>query len=72
MDVFYITNLLKKAIEIKTGKKINIAAISAKNIKNVNLKSIKKYFILTLKLLKEKEIDIVFESIDFQMVFQKR
>ena len=38
-------NIKKKIIEVKTGVKINVVAISAKNIKkNVNLSSIKKFF----------------------------
>ena len=48
----YLLNELnhkKKSIEIKTGTKINIVAISAKNIKKKeNLKLIKKFFISTL------------------------
>ena len=41
--------LKKKEIEIKTGKKINIVAISAKNRnKKGNIILIKKFFIQTL------------------------
>ena len=50
--------LKKKEIEIKTGKKINIVAISAKN---KNKKRI--FYTNPLKILKEKKIDILFESI---------
>jgi homoserine dehydrogenase len=39
-------NTKKKDIELKTGKKINVVAISARNInKKDNLKLIKKYFL---------------------------
>ena len=39
-------NVKKKDIELKTGKKINVVAISARNIKKKeNLKLIKKYFL---------------------------
>jgi homoserine dehydrogenase len=39
-------NTKKKDIELKTGKKINVVAISARNInKKDNLKLIKEYFI---------------------------
>ena len=38
-------NTKKKDIELKTGKKINVIAVSAKNPKKKeNLKLIKKYF----------------------------
>ena len=38
-------NTKKKDIELKTGKKINVVAVSARNInKKENLKLIKKYF----------------------------
>ena len=47
--LFNELNLKKKDIEVKTGKKINIVAISAKNInKKEDLKSTKKYFIKIL------------------------
>ena len=48
----YLYNELQKKrkdIELKTGKKINITAISAKNIKKKeNLKLIKKFFLKIL------------------------
>ena len=58
-------NLRKKDIEIKTGKKIQIVAISAKNKnKKRNFKIDKKIFYSNpLKILKSKKIDILFESI---------
>ena len=58
-------NLKKKYIEIKTGKKINIVAISAKNInKKRKFKINKKIFFKNpLEILKKKKIDILFEVI---------
>ena len=57
--------LKKKEIEIKTGKKINIVAISAKNRNKKRKYSINKKIFYTnpLKILKEKKINILFESI---------
>ena len=41
-------NTKKKDIELKTGKKINVVAVSARSItKREDLKLIKKYFIKT-------------------------
>ena len=54
-------NSKKKEIEIKTGKKINIVAISAKN-KNKKRK-FKIFYSNPLKIFKEKKIDILFECI---------
>ena len=58
-------NLKKKEIEIKTGKKIGIVAISAKNKnKKRRFKIDKKIFFTNpLKIFKEKKIDILFECI---------
>ena len=58
-------NNKKKDIEIKTGKKINIVAISAKKKnKKRRFKINKKIFYTNpLKIFKEKKIDILFESI---------
>ena len=55
----------KKEIEIKTGKKISIVAISAKNKnKKRKFKINKKIFYSNpLKIFKEKKIDVLFESI---------
>ena len=57
--------LKKKEIEIKTGKKINIVAISAKNkTKKRRFKIDKKIFYNNpLKIFNEKKIDILFECI---------
>ena len=56
-------NLRKKDIEIKTGKKIQIVAISSKNKnKKRKFKIDKKIFYSNnLKIIKEKKIDILFE-----------
>ena len=58
-------NTKKKDIEIKTGKKINISAISAKNInKKRRFKINKKIFFKNpLDIIKIKKIDILFEVI---------
>ncbi len=58
-------NSKKKEIETKTGKKINIVAISAKNKnKKRRFKIDKKIFYSNpLKIFKEKKIDILFECI---------
>ena len=58
-------NIKKKDIELKTGKKINIVAISAKNInKKRKFKVNKKIFYKNpLKIFDLKEIDILFECI---------
>ena len=59
----YLLNELnhkKKGIQIKTGTKINVVAISAKNIKKKeNLKLIRKFFILIL-LMYLKNIKLTF------------
>ncbi|MBD1174744.1 homoserine dehydrogenase [Pelagibacterales bacterium SAG-MED01] len=58
-------NLRKKDIELKTGKKIKIVAISAKNKnKKRKFKIDKKIFYSNpLNIIKKKNIDIIFESI---------
>ena len=63
--LFNELNIKKKEIEIKTGKKINIAAISAKNInKKRKFKINKKIFFKNpLEIFKKKKIDIIFEAI---------
>ena len=55
----------KKDIEIKTGKKINIVAISAKNIKKKRRFKIDKniFFKNPLEIIRKKKIDILFEII---------
>jgi len=58
-------NKKKKEIEIKTNRKINVAAISARNInKKRKFKINKKIFYKNpFKILNEKKIDILFELI---------
>ena len=58
-------NSKKKEIEIKTGKKINIVAISAKNKNKKRQFNIDKkiFYSNPLKIFKEKKIDILFECI---------
>ena len=55
----------KREIEIKTGKKINIVAISAKNKNKKRRFNIDKkiFYSNPLKIFKEKKIDILFECI---------
>ena len=58
-------NSKKREIEIKTGKRINIVAISAKNKNKKRRFNIDKkiFYSNPLKILKEKKIDILFECI---------
>ena len=58
-------NLKKKEIEIKTGKKIQIVAVSAKNRNKKRKYKIEKklFYSNPLKIFKEKKIDILFECI---------
>ncbi len=58
-------NTKKKSIETKTGSKINLVAISAKNIKKKRkFKFNKKIFYTNpLEILKKHKIDILFEAI---------
>ena len=58
-------NLKKKEIEIKTGKRINIVAVSAKNKNKKRRFYIDKkiFYSNPLKIFKEKQIDILFECI---------
>ena len=58
-------NSKKKEIEIKTGKRINIIAVSAKNKNKKRRFNIDKkiFYSNPLKIFKEKQIDILFECI---------
>ena len=58
-------NTKKKDIELKTGKKINVVAISAKNInKKRQFKINKKIFFKNpLEIFNKKKVDILFEAI---------
>ena len=64
----YLLNELnnkKKEIELKTGKRINVVAVSAKNInKKRRFKINKKIFFKNpLEIFKNKKVDILFEVI---------
>ena len=67
IGIYLYNELLKKKkeIEIKTGKKINIVAISAKNRnKKRRFKIDKKIFFSNpLKIIDKRKIDILFECI---------
>tara|TARA_Y100000590_G_scaffold464423_1_gene633838 strand:+ start:398 stop:1687 length:1290 start_codon:yes stop_codon:yes gene_type:complete len=58
-------NTKKKDILLKTGKKINIVAISAKNINKKRQFNIDKriFYKNPLKIIKEKNVDILIEAI---------
>ena len=58
-------NTKRKEIELKTGKKINIVAVSARNInKKRQFKVVKKIFFKNpLEVFYKKKIDILFEEI---------
>ena len=58
-------NSKKKEIEIKTGKRINIVAVSAKNKNKKRRFNVDKkiFYSNPLKIFKEKKIDILFECI---------
>ena len=58
-------NIKKKDIELKTGKKINVVAVSARNInKKRQFKIDKKIFFKDpLKIFDKKKVDILFEAI---------
>jgi len=58
-------NIKKKDIELKTGKKIKLVAVSAKNFKKKRKFKIKKniFFKNPLDIIKNLKIDILFEAI---------
>ena len=58
-------NTKKKDIELKTGKKINIVAISAKNKNKKRKFKINKsiFFKNPIEIIKKKKVDILFEVI---------
>ena len=64
---YLLNELYKKRndIEIKTGKKIQVVAISAKNINKKRKYKINKkiFFKNPLEILKKKKIDILFEAV---------
>ncbi len=63
--LFNELNTKKKDIELKTGKKIKIVAISAKNINKKRKFKIKKsiFFKNPLDIIKKNKIDILFEVV---------
>jgi homoserine dehydrogenase len=67
-------NTKKKDIEIKTGKKINVVAISARNInKKRQFKINKKIFFKNpLDIFSKKKIDILFEVIGLSYGISKK
>ena len=64
----------KKEIEVKTGKKINIVAISAKNIKKKRRFDVNKkiFFKDPLDIFKKKKVDILFEAIGLSNGISKK
>tara|TARA_Y100000590_G_scaffold83104_1_gene92611 strand:+ start:3722 stop:5020 length:1299 start_codon:yes stop_codon:yes gene_type:complete len=66
--------LKKKDIYIKTGVKVNILGISAKNIKKKRIIKINKkiFYKNPLKIAKNKDIDIVFELIGYSGGISKK
>ena len=64
----------KKDIEIKTGKKINIIAISAKNKNKKRKFKINKkiFFTNPIKIFKNKKVDILFECIGLKDGISKK
>ena len=58
-------NIKKKDIELKTGKKINIVAISARNINKKRQFKINKniFFKNPLEIFKKTKVDVLFEAI---------
>jgi homoserine dehydrogenase len=67
-------NIKKKDIELKTGKKINIVAVSARSIsKKRRFKFNKKIFYKNpLKIINETKVDILFEVIGLQDGISKK
>ena len=63
--LFNELNIKKKEIELKTGKKINVVAVSAKNKNKKRKFKFKKniFFKNPLDIFKHKSIDILFEAI---------
>ena len=67
-------NTKKNDIELKTGKKIHIVAISAKNINKKRKFKINKsiFFKNPLDIIKRKNVDILFEVIGLSDGISKR
>ena len=58
-------NIKKKIIEVKTGVKINVVAISAKNIKKKRKFKVNKkiFYSNPLEIFRKHKVDILFEAI---------
>ena len=67
-------NIKKKDIEIKTGKKIKIVAISAKNRNKKRRFPISKkiFYKNPLQIFRKKKLIYYSNVLDYQMVFQKK
>jgi len=67
-------NIKKKEIELITGKRINIVAVSAKNIKKKRKFKVNKdiFFKNPLDIFKLKKVDILFEAIGMSDGISKR
>ena len=67
-------NTKKKEIELITGKRINIVAVSAKNIKKKRKFKVNKniFFKNSLDIFKLKKVDILFEAIGMSDGISKR
>ena len=67
-------NTKKKDIELKTGKRINIVAISAKNKNKKRRFKINKsiFFKNPLNIFKEKKVDVLFEAIGLPAGISKK
>ena len=63
--IYIMSLIIKKEIELKTGNKIKIVAISAKNRNKKRAFKINKkiFYDNPLRIFKEKKIDILFECI---------
>ena len=67
-------NTKKKDIELKTGKKINVVAVSARSIsKKRRFKVNKKIFYKNpLEIFNKTKVDILFEAIGLSDGYQKK
>ena len=67
-------NIKKKDIEIKTGKKIKIVAISAKNRNKKRRFPISKkiFYKNPLQIFSKEKLIYYLNVLDYQMVFQKK
>jgi homoserine dehydrogenase len=67
-------NSKKKDIELKTGKKINIVAVSAKNINKKRRFNVDKkiFYKNPLEIFKAKKVDILFEAIGLSDSISKK